>query len=483
MIGRGPIVLAAAVALTITACDPGDDSEPLSEPDDQQVIEGEAPGDAVATEIDEPSPSAAPTQSATAPAASEPSSVPATPEPETPAPGEPVPGMFADDQTTELAVSILLSQSGLGNGQTRPIGFGVGLANREIGFDGSPFEFGVDGNLSAPVAFNDDGDLTEDLDKLRDGIDESLEGPFTDLFVGAVPPSLVAETTELAAARGIPTVLVNHVDDGSVAQSGVRLDLAGSTDLSYRALVAAVVATETDGIVVVGPSDEPATGLVEQLLIDAGAAPRIVEAPATTPSPSALVDARERIAGIGDRPVVILLSQPWASPLIAAMAPIRSNPFYFSTDLTLSRVDVGEIGDIGEGQLTIVRRVDDVRRPEQAEFLKRLFEGQPEGPTTYAAESYDAYVLAAIAATALGSADPGTIRSAMIEASRDGEPCVALAECLALAARGVDVDYDGESGPIDLDDDGVATSIWFSIDVVDPATGGDASSQLVLQRS
>ena len=58
-----------------------------------------------------------------------------------------------------------------------------------------------------------------------------------------------------------------------------------------------------------------------------------------------------------------------------------------------------------------------------------------------------------------------------------------LADCLTLAVNGADVDYDGESGPIDLDDAGVATAIWFSIDVVDPTTGGDASSEFVLQRS
>ena len=51
---------------------------------------------------------------------------------------------------------------------------------------------GNEGNLSVPVAFNDDGDLTEDLDQLRAGIDESVEVPSADLFVGAVSPFLVA---------------------------------------------------------------------------------------------------------------------------------------------------------------------------------------------------------------------------------------------------------------------------------------------------
>jgi hypothetical protein len=480
----GPrMAVAFAVLIAVAACAPSSDSESSREPDDQQVIEGDKPDDAVETEVGEPASPDAPPTSVVEPLRSEPPRGPATSEPETPAPSGPVPGMFADDQTTELAVSILLSQSGPGSGHSVGVGVGVGLANREVNFDGSPFEFGVEGKLSAPVAFNDDGDLTEDLDKLRVGIDESLEAPSTDLFVGAVPPSLVAETTELAAERGIPTVLVNHVDDVSAPQLGVRLDLAGSTDLSYRALVGTVVAAETDGIVIVGPVGDPDTALVEQLLIAVGAAPEIVDAPATTPSPGALEDAREQIAGIGDRPAVILLSQPWARPIIATMAQIQSDPSFISTDLTLSRDDVGAIGNFGESELTMVRRVDDARRPEQSDFFERLFAGQPKGSSTHAAESYDAYALAAIAAATEGSADSATIRSGMIEASRGGEVCSVLADCLTLAADGVDVDYEGESGPIDLGDDGVATAIWFSIDVADSATGGDASSQFVLQRS
>ncbi len=475
--------------MTAVGCATGSDTEPPVDMDRPNVVVGDAPADAVATDITAPEPgSAAGEPDAAVDTGSAPASTgsdgsdPEVQDPESPAAGNPEPGFFADDQTTELAVSILLSQSGLGNGQTRPIGFAVGLANREVGFEGSPFEFGLEGGISVPVGFNDDGDLTDDLDKLRTGIEESLDQQGADLFIAAVPSSIVAETTQLAAERGIPTVLVNHVDDGSAPRLDVRIDMAGSVELADRALVATVVTTENDGIVVVGPVGDVATARVEQLLFEAGAEPVVVDAPLGAPSPGALIEAREQIGKVGERPVVIVLTPSWLNPLAETMASTSARPTYIATDRVLGRADIAALDGIGEGELTMVRRVDDLRRPEQAEFANRVFEGQSDGATTYAAESYDAYALAAIASAAAGAADSASMRSGMIEASRGGESCSVLADCITLAASGVDVDYDGVSGPIDLDDDGSATAAWFSIDIVDPATGGDASSRFVLQR-
>lgn len=468
------ITLVAAVSVTVAACTSGGATDPPPVTDDQQVIDRSDPADAVATEIVEP---ASTTTVEPGPAVS--STDGTTVES---APVDSAPIAASGNDATELGVSILLSDSGLGNGQTRPIGFAVGLADREIAFGGSPFFSGT-GSLSSVLSFTGDGDLTDDLDELRGGVDEILDASFADLFIGALPPSLVVETTDQAAERGVPLVIVNHVDDGSAPRRGVRLDLGGPADLSFAAMVDVVVALESDAIVIVGPSDDPSTALVEDLLLDAGAEPAIVDAPAGAPSPGALVEAREQIAGSGDRPAVILLSPTWAVPLIDTMASISSTPSFIATDQAMSRADVGAVETFGDSPLTIVRRVDDARRPEQADFRERLFANQPEGSSTHAAASYDAYALAAIAAAAAGAAEPATIRSAMIDASRVGQTCTELADCLLLAADGVDVDYDGVSGPIDLDDDGIATATWFSIDLVDPVTRGDASSRFVLQRT
>jgi ABC-type branched-subunit amino acid transport system substrate-binding protein len=73
---------------------------------------------------------------------------------------------------------------------------------------------------------------------------------------------------------------------------------------------------------------------------------------------------------------------------------------------------------------------------------------------TYAAESYDAVVLIALAAEQGGASDGKTIRDNLQSVSRDGTKCTTFADCKALIAEGTDIDYDGVSGPIEFDQNG-----------------------------
>jgi len=76
---------------------------------------------------------------------------------------------------------------------------------------------------------------------------------------------------------------------------------------------------------------------------------------------------------------------------------------------------------------------------------------------TYDAQNFDAVILLALAAAAAGSGDPADV------AAKIGEVSAApgtkytfeqLEEALAAAAAGEDIDYEGASGPLDLDDAG-----------------------------
>ncbi|MGF1646866.1 MAG: ABC transporter substrate-binding protein [Kineosporiaceae bacterium] len=89
------------------------------------------------------------------------------------------------------------------------------------------------------------------------------------------------------------------------------------------------------------------------------------------------------------------------------------------------------------------------------EFQQRLLEVDPAlEDFSYAAESYDAAVVIALAAIAADS-DAGTdIGAAIPDVTREGEPCTTFADCVALLEAGEDIDYDGISGPIELSDAG-----------------------------
>jgi branched-chain amino acid transport system substrate-binding protein len=81
------------------------------------------------------------------------------------------------------------------------------------------------------------------------------------------------------------------------------------------------------------------------------------------------------------------------------------------------------------------------------DLQKRLLSVDP-------AESYDAVVLIALAAEQGGATDGKTIRDNLVSVSKGGTKCTTFADCKALIKDGVDIDYDGVSGPIEFADNG-----------------------------
>ena len=90
----------------------------------------------------------------------------------------------------------------------------------------------------------------------------------------------------------------------------------------------------------------------------------------------------------------------------------------------------------------------------------------------FAPQAYDAVMLMAISAAANGVTGP-EIASGLVAASSGGEKCIGVA-CIALAADGVDVDYVGASGEIELDAVGDPTAATYDI----WTTEGDANPVL-----
>jgi branched-chain amino acid transport system substrate-binding protein len=73
---------------------------------------------------------------------------------------------------------------------------------------------------------------------------------------------------------------------------------------------------------------------------------------------------------------------------------------------------------------------------------------------SYAPESYDAVNLVALAAVEAGSVAGVDIAAHMATVSAGGEKCSNFKDCAALLKDGKDIDYDGQSGPCDLDKNG-----------------------------
>ena len=82
---------------------------------------------------------------------------------------------------------------------------------------------------------------------------------------------------------------------------------------------------------------------------------------------------------------------------------------------------------------------------------------------SYAAESYDATMLAALAAIAGGKADGATIAANLKAVSEGGEKVTDFATAVQMLKDGKDIDFDGLSGPITFDDNGDPTEAYVGI--------------------
>ena len=101
------------------------------------------------------------------------------------------------------------------------------------------------------------------------------------------------------------------------------------------------------------------------------------------------------------------------------------------------------------------------------DFTDRLLEVNPDlTDFSYAAESYDAVVLLALAALAANSTDGKAIASKLQEVSGgsgDGTKATDFASAAQIILDGGVVDYDGNSGPITFDENGDPTEATIGI--------------------
>ena len=85
---------------------------------------------------------------------------------------------------------------------------------------------------------------------------------------------------------------------------------------------------------------------------------------------------------------------------------------------------------------------------------------------SYAAESYDAVILMALAALAANATDAAAVSGKLQEVSGgsgDGTTCTSFAECADIILEGGTADYDGYSGPVTFDENGDPTEASIGI--------------------
>ena len=97
-------------------------------------------------------------------------------------------------------------------------------------------------------------------------------------------------------------------------------------------------------------------------------------------------------------------------------------------------------------------------------FALRLRQADPAVSSyTFAAEAYDATIMAALAVVINGDDGGAAISRHLRSISTGGIPCASFGECLSVLDTEPDIDYTGRSGPVDLAETGDAASGAFTI--------------------
>lgn len=129
-------------------------------------------------------------------------------------------------------------------------------------------------------------------------------------------------------------------------------------------------------------------------------------------------------------------------------------------DIQLYFVD-GNLADYSQEKfdLTGVKGTVPVSSDPDPDFEDKLLEIDPDlKDFSYAPQSYDAAMIIGLAAIAADSDNGEAIGSEIINVTKEGTQCSTFEECAQMLADGEDIDYEGASGPTDMNDSGSPSS-------------------------
>ena len=363
-------------------------------------------------------------------------------------------GGTAKDLT--LKIGTILPQTGTLAVLGPPEFAGVDLAVKEIN--------DADLGITIDVTHKDSGDTTTDIATqsatalLADGVSAIVGAASSGVSKTFIDQVTQAGVVQISPANTSPD-FTNYADDGYYWRT------APSDVLQGRILGNKIVGDGVTSVGILYMNDAYGTGLEENLkasLEDGGATitdEEIFE-PASTDFTSAI---QTLLASSPDALVVISFDE-----LTTIAEQLAGQGFDFSK---LYGVD-GNYGVIGPDDTNVDIAGSQFTNPgvlAPADFqakLQALVKDQGGDPLTvfsYAAESYDATTLLALAALQGGATDGATIRDNLQSVSEDGTECTSFADCAALVAAGTDIDYTGISGPISWDENGDPTEAYVSI--------------------
>ncbi|YCK40374.1 ABC transporter substrate-binding protein [Actinomadura sp. ATCC 39365] len=348
---------------------------------------------------------------------------------------------------------------------------GVDLALKEINDAG--------GVLGKPVAKidTDSGDTTTNI--ASQSVDKLL-GQKADAIIGAASSSVSESILDKITRAGVVQFSPANTSDKftTINDQGLYFRTAPPDKLQGRVLGDLVVSDGNDTVGILAMQDSYGSGLADQVTKAAE------EAGATVVE---RVDYDPKAAEFSADVAKVKAKNPKAIVLIGFEETAKVVQELVKQGLTADKVKWYMVdGNMSNSNYLKMPKstlkgvkgtIPGAAAPEA--FQKRLLTVNPKLTNyTYAAESYDATTLIALAAEAAKDDSGTALAPKLIEVSTGGEKCQDFKACADLLKAGKDIDYDGVSGPVDFNDAGDPSVATIGVYQYDKDNKYDAAKAL-----
>jgi branched-chain amino acid transport system substrate-binding protein len=368
-----------------------------------------------------------------------------------------------------LSIGVLLPESGVGAAFGAPLVGGVRMAATEINSAG-----GVNGRQIELVMRNEGSDAGEaaiSLDGLLDAGVDAIVGPAS----SRIAANLLARTVRAGVPVCSPTATAIGLDD--FPDNRLFFRTVPSDSLQAMALAAAIVETGRSAVAVLYADDDYGSqfenslrnALVSRQASITSAVSFDTSAPDLSTSAADVMEKEpEVVAVIGDTDAGSRMLSALRDEIQASGSPM---PSIFLNDAMRDPAVLAPATAADRQFVAAIRGTSPQAIPQSQEFTHDFELSNPGISLDYSAYAYDCLMTIALAAQSAQSDLPADIKDAMVSVTQLGSPCRGFQGCARLLADGRNINLDGASGPLDLNDEGDAVNADF--DVFEFAAGRD----------
>jgi branched-chain amino acid transport system substrate-binding protein len=376
---------------------------------------------------------------------------------DTPTPDTEAPSTTVGDTTPEsgfegtFPLGFVTPGPGLLSELVRGQQLGIDLALADINDAG-----GVDGaELTVATAEEGpDGDPTPAIDQLLGDGAVALVGPLSSSAALAARPALdAAGGLACSASATAPQVTQAPLDQPDAVSSVVRTALPDQFFVSRVSdlLVARAGDPATASVAIVARTDDygrSVAGALSAALIGRGIKVTVIDY-----NPFAVIFSSQ-VAAVKalDPNLVVMVSYEESVRLLGELVGGGVAPDTIVGFDGAARPNLATSASASDP--TAVDGVTVYATTGNLAFLERAAATEGATDLSFSAQAYDCVVTLALASIASGSADPVDLRAEIPAITADGVKCTSYADCVDLLSAGEDIDYDGPSGALSINDQG-----------------------------